>query len=161
MNHKLVLLHRLITVFVATNNQALHPVMSAIRHGSDGTSQGRPLAPLGPLGPLVPLVPLMPLVPLGPASGRHFLAKLQFTRHCTASMEFPITPGGTIAQINQLIGARGHTYKSMGNNMLSIKHSCSAYRWFPSIILLSQLSELSLSLLPLEEPRMLCESRLK
>ena len=156
MNHKLVLLHRLITVFVAANNQALQPVMSAIRHGWDGTSQGGPLAPLGPLGPLVPLVPLMPL---GPASGRHFLAKLQFTWHCTASMEFPITPGGTIAQINQLIGARGHTYKSMGNNMLSIKHSCSAYRWFHSIILLSQLS--ALSLLPLEEPRMLCESRLK
>ena len=146
MNHKLVLLHRLITVFVATNNQALHPVMSAIRHGWDGTSQGRPL------------VPLVPLMPLGPASGRHFLAKLQFTRHCTASMEFPITPGGTIAQINQLIGARGHTNKSMGNNMLSIKHSCSAYRWFHSIILLSQLSS---SLLPLEEPKMLCESRLK
>ena len=33
MNHKLVLLHRLITVFVAANNQALQAVMSTIRHG--------------------------------------------------------------------------------------------------------------------------------
>ena len=33
MNHELELLHRLITVFVAANNQALQAVMSTIRHG--------------------------------------------------------------------------------------------------------------------------------
>ena len=133
--------------------------MSTIRHG--GREQARALGPLVLATSATSIVPIVPLVPLWPASGRHFLAKLQFGRHCTASMEFPITPGATIAQINQLIGARGHTNKSMGNNMLSIKHSCSAYRWFYSISLLSWLSEFTLSLWPHTETRMLCESRFK
>ena len=88
-----------------SHNQALQPVMPLISHGHHGTRQGDPRGPRQP------------------AFSREIAI---FPLHCF-NMEFPITLGATIAQINQLIGA-GHTNKSMGNNMPSIKHSCSVYR---------------------------------
>ena len=88
-----------------SHNQALQPVMPLISHGHHGTRQGDPRGPRQPT----------------------FSREIAiFPLHCF-NMEFPITLGATIAQINQLIGA-GHTNKSMGNNMPSIKHSCSVYR---------------------------------
>ena len=87
-----------------SHNQALQPVMPLISHGHHGTRHGDPRGRRPPT----------------------FSREIAiFPLHCF-NMEFPITLGATIAQINQLIGA-GHTNKSMGNNMHSIKHSCSVY----------------------------------